>query len=88
MPCGRVTPFPVSGFEDARLFRHRDAWWFSAVRDRHPLGLCQIALVRLEGTWPQDMHLLSDGGDGHEKNWMPVPEDDDRVLRFVYRCDR
>ena len=81
-------PFPVSGFEDARLFRHRDAWWFSAtVRDRQPLGICQIALVRLEGTWPQDMHLLSDAGDGHEKNWMPVPEDDDSVLRFVYRCD-
>jgi len=81
-------PFPVSGFEDARLFRHRDAWWFSAtVRDRHPLGICQIALVRLKGTQPQDMHLLSDAGDGHEKNWMPAPQDDDNLLRFVYRCD-
>ena len=81
-------PYPVSGFEDARLFRHRDAWWFSAtVRDRHPLGICQIALIRLEGAWPQDMHLLSDAGDGHEKNWMPAPEDDDSGLRFVYRCE-
>jgi tetratricopeptide (TPR) repeat protein len=81
-------PFPVSGFEDARLFRHRDAWWFSTtVRDRHPLGICQIALVRLEGAWSQDMHLLSDAGDGHEKNWMPAPQDDDNLLRFVYRCE-
>src|SRR5215204_1964673 len=81
-------PFPVSGFEDARLFRHRDAWWFSAtVRDRQPLGICQIALIRLEGARPQDMHLLSEVGDGHEKNWMPAPEDDDSGLRFVYRCE-
>lgn len=80
-------PFPVSGFEDARLFRHRDAWWFSAtVRDRHPLGICQIALVKLEETQAQDMHLFSDAGDGNEKNWMPAPVDDGSLLRFVYRC--
>jgi len=33
------------------------------------------------------MHLLSEAGDGHEKNWMPAPEDDDSGLRFVYRCE-
>src|SRR5215213_1444881 len=33
------------------------------------------------------MHLLSEVGDGHEKNLMPAPEDDDSGLRFVYRCN-
>jgi tetratricopeptide (TPR) repeat protein/predicted GH43/DUF377 family glycosyl hydrolase len=81
-------PFPVSGFEDARLFRHRDGWWFSAtVRDRHPLGICQIALVKLKGPQPQEMHLLSGAGDHHQKNWMPASEDDGSLLRFVYRLD-
>jgi hypothetical protein len=82
------SPFPVSGFEDARLFRHSDGWWFSAtVRDRQPLGICQIALVKLEGAQPQDMHLLTDADDHHQKNWMPAPEHNDNLLRFVYRCD-
>lgn len=81
-------PFPVSGFEDCRLFRHDGAWWVSAtVRDHNPQGICQTALFRLDGAtplpagggWarggvaPTDLHLLNDARDGrHEKNWMPV----------------
>jgi len=77
-------PFPVAGFEDCRLFAYRGSWWFSGtVRDRNLDGICQIALVRLEGTTAVEAHLLSDGLDRrHEKNWMPAPGDD--ALRFVY----
>lgn len=80
-------PFPVSGFEDCRLFWHRGAWWVSAtVRDRDVKGICQIALLRLEDAVAGEMHLLSDGVSRHEKNWMPAPDAGKDVLRFVYGC--
>ena len=67
--------FPVAGFEDCRLVRHRDRWWLSATtRDQNGQGVCQIALLRLEGTVVTAMHLLSDGVARHEKNWMPVAD--------------
>jgi Glycosyl transferase family 2 len=77
-------PFPVSGYEDARLVRHCGSWWFSAtVRDHNPRGTCQIALLRLEDAAVAEEHLLSDGRSRDEKNWMPVATDDPRP-RFVY----
>ncbi len=77
-------PFPVSGYEDARIVRHCGSWWFSAtVRDHNPQGMCQIALLRLEDGQAVEEHLLSDGISRHEKNWMPVATDDPH-LRFVY----
>lgn len=80
-------PFPISGFEDCRLFRHRGAWWVSAtVRDRGVRGVCQIALLRLEEATAAEMQLLSDGESRHEKNWMPVPDAEEGLLRFVYSC--
>ncbi|MGH2616234.1 MAG: hypothetical protein ACRDJC_13400, partial [Thermomicrobiales bacterium] len=55
-----LPPFPVSGFEDCRLFWHRGAWWVSAtVRDRGARGICQIALLRLENATAVEQHLLS-----------------------------
>lgn len=77
-------PFPVAGFEDCRLFAYRGSWWYSGtVRDRNVDGICQIALVRLEGATAVEAQLLSDDLDRrHEKNWMPAPGDD--ALRFVY----
>jgi hypothetical protein len=81
-------PFPVSGFEDCRLFHHCGSWWASAtVRDRNPDGICQIALVRLEGRAAAGLWLLSDVANWrHEKNWMPVPDSEDEALRFIYSC--
>lgn len=77
-------PFPVSGFEDCRLFWHRGAWWVSAtVRDRDAKGICQIAMLRLDAA---ELHLLSDGASRHEKNWMPAAGAEDGLLRFVYTC--
>jgi tetratricopeptide (TPR) repeat protein len=92
-------PFPVSGFEDCRLFRHGGSWWASAtVRDRNPRGICQIALLRLDGDSPlgsrgawggvavADVQLLNGPAAGrHEKNWMPVVGDE-AVIRFIYGC--
>ena len=88
-------PFPVSGFEDCRLFRHHGSWWASAtVRDHNPRGVCQIALFRLDEDSSQhqgrvaatDMRLLNDPTDGrHEKNWMPIASDGASV-RFIYGC--
>jgi tetratricopeptide (TPR) repeat protein len=76
--------FPVTGFEDCRLFWQDGSWWTSAtVRDRTPAGICQMALLRLENCQPVELRLLSDGETRHEKNWMPVAGGSD-ALRFVY----
>ena len=75
----------VQGFEDARLFWSLGRWMFSAtVRDRHPHGMCQIALCSLddEGTIT-DMELMSDG-QRHEKNWMPI-DDDGKAPMWLYQ---
>ncbi len=75
----------VAGYEDCRLFRHRDAWWYTAtVRDRDAGGVCRVGLVRMDGETVAEEHLLSDGQGSHEKNWMPVTGDD--ILRFVHSC--
>lgn len=80
-------PFPVAGFEDARLFWHRDAWWASATaRDQNADGTCQIALLRLDDAAVTTMYLLSDGKERHEKNWMPAPDIASDTLRFVHSC--
>lgn len=64
-------PFPVSGYEDARLFWH-DGWHFSAtVRDRSERGICQMVMCDLDEMEVIDEQILS-GRHQHEKNWMPV----------------
>lgn len=79
--------FPVSGFEDCRLFTHGGSWWATAtVRERSASGVCQTAMLRLDGPLVTELQLLSDGSSRHEKNWMPAPSDDGAALRFVYGC--
>lgn len=81
--------FLVTGFEDCRLVRHRDAWFATATaRDQNAQGICQVAFFRLDGAVASDLHLLNSADDGrHEKNWMPVaPGDDTSTLRVIYRC--
>ena len=73
--------------EDCRLFRWKDAWWFTAtwVRQDGPL-VCQIALCRLEGSKVVEWHLLpSPAGSQKEKNWMPWV--DGGRLRWIYWVD-
>jgi tetratricopeptide (TPR) repeat protein/predicted GH43/DUF377 family glycosyl hydrolase len=79
-------PFPVSGFEDCRLFFSSDAWRVSAtVRDQNQEGICQIAMFRLDGATAVDLQFLSEASNRrHEKNWMPVSPHGDDTLRFIY----
>jgi tetratricopeptide (TPR) repeat protein len=81
-----LSAFPVAGYEDCRLFRYRDVWYASATaRDRNPEGICQMALVTLEGASFRDLTLLTDSTSGrHEKNWMPLVVGDQ--LLFITSC--
>jgi hypothetical protein len=73
--------------EDCRLFRWKNAWWFTAtwVLKDFPLA-CQIVLCRLEGCKVVEWHLLpSPSGSVMEKNWMPCVDGD--RLKWVYWID-
>jgi tetratricopeptide (TPR) repeat protein len=78
--------FPVSGFEDCRLFRHHGSWYATATtREHDPGGLCRVALLRLDGSAFSALQLLDGPAPGrHEKNWMPMITSDG--LRFMYSC--
>jgi hypothetical protein len=74
-------PFPVAGYEDARLFWH-NGWMFSAtVRDRGSRGICQMVVGALNGTDIVHEWVLSDQR-RHEKNWMPV----EHTNHFIAEC--
>ena len=77
--------FPVQGYEDGRLLRWRDHWWFSStVRDTTENGICEIALLQLseEGLIKREYLLRGTWSDQHQKNWMPFIYQDS--LHFVY----
>lgn len=77
----------VNRLEDCRVFRWRDAWWFTAtwVLEDDPL-LCQIALCRLEGSKIVEWHFLpSPMNAPREKNWMPRVDGD--CLQWIYWVD-
>lgn len=77
--------FPVQGYEDGRLLRWRDHWWFSAtVRDTTKDGICEIALLQLSerGLINREYLLRGAWSDKHQKNWMPFIYQDS--LHFVY----
>ena len=78
--------FPVAGFEDCRLIWRDGGWWVSATRrDASTEGICQMVLLRLEGSRATDLVPLSDGVAAHEKNWMPVVTGDSgNSVSFVY----
>lgn len=78
---------PWNRLEDGRLFRWKDAWWFTAtwVLADDPL-VCQIALCRLQGHKVVEWHLLpSPAGSLREKNWMPLVDGGD--LKWIYWVD-
>lgn len=77
--------FPVTGFEDARIFQNGGAWRLSCtVRDRTREGVCQIALLGLDGARIVEMRLLSTGEGRHEKNWMPMAGNPNGRPWFIY----
>ncbi|HEU5433709.1 MAG TPA: glycosyltransferase, partial [Thermomicrobiales bacterium] len=76
--------FPVVGFEDCRLLLDGETWRVVGTsREWNPGGICQMALMRLDGAKLHDLRLLNDPAPGiHEKNWMPAVTLDG--LRFIY----
>jgi tetratricopeptide (TPR) repeat protein/predicted GH43/DUF377 family glycosyl hydrolase len=85
-PEPRVAAAEVQGHEDCRLVGAGGRWFASAtVRDRNGDGLCEIALLTLEGNEISSSRVLAGPTPGrHEKNWMPFVDAD--CLHFLYRC--
>jgi hypothetical protein len=63
------------GLEDIRLFSHLDELWLSCtVCDRHPSGIAQIGVARIDCQTAtlEPLELQDFGGGRAQKNWMPV----------------
>ena len=82
----------VQGFEDMRLFAWRGELWCSSnVRELTPEGWCEQVLARIDQRATGDSRLTDwrvlrpEGPRLHEKNWMPLVDDD--RLQFIYLCD-
>lgn len=89
-PCDLPDPLygQVIGFEDARLFWWREAFWCSStVRELNVVGHCEQVLARigLDDTLSDWRVIGPEGPKRTEKNWMPLVDGDN--LRFVYLCD-
>ncbi len=83
---------PVKGFEDMRLFAWRgELWCISNLRELTAEGWCEQVLARIDQNAPGDSRLTDwrvlrpEGPRLHEKNWMPLVDDD--RLQFIYLCD-
>ncbi len=83
---------PVKGFEDMRLFAWRgELWCISNLRELTAEGWCEQVLARIDQSAPGDCRLTDwrvlrpEGPRLHEKNWMPLVDDD--RLQFIYLCD-
>lgn len=82
-----VDPRAENDLEDCRLFRWKDAWWFSATWVfKFSPAKAQIALCRLEGIKVAEFHLFPSPSNANvEKNWMPRVSSD--RLEWVYWPD-
>jgi tetratricopeptide (TPR) repeat protein len=79
------TIYPVHGFEDARLFAWRGAWWATATAcDFTEEGDREIVLLEIadDGSVVRAQPLRGPWSERAQKNWMPLVEGD--VLRFLY----
>lgn len=74
-------------FEDCRLFRWKDVWWFSASRiTSNQPGACHMTLCRLDGARVAEFHAFqSPRNQCLDKNWMPRVQDD--LLEWIYWID-
>ena len=79
------TSFSVRGFEDARLFFWKDAWWATAtVRDFTEHGRPEIALLQIDadGSIVCAEPLRGPWSEHTQKNWMPLVDGD--AAKFIY----
>jgi hypothetical protein len=80
--------FPVTGFEDCRLFFCRGRFWCSCtVRDRNAEGRCEVAVLGLDDdrNITEAYVLRGFRPHLHQKNWVPLVSNDE--LYFVYSTD-
>jgi len=82
----------VKGFEDMRLFAwRRELWCSSNVREMTAEGWCEQVLARVDQNGTGNSRLTDwrvlrpEGPRLHEKNWMPLVDED--RLHFIYLCD-
>jgi predicted GH43/DUF377 family glycosyl hydrolase len=81
------TSFPIHGFEDARLFQWKGAWWATAtVCDFTEDGRREIALLTLadEGSIVRAEPLRGPWSAYSQKNWMPLIDHQRDSARFIY----
>ncbi len=79
------TAYPIHGFEDARLFAWKGAWWATAtVCDFTEDGQREIALlqIREDGAVVRAEALRGPWSVHAQKNWMPLVDGD--AVKFVY----
>jgi hypothetical protein len=79
------TGYPIHGFEDARLFSWKGAWWATAtVCDFTDDGLREIALLQIDddGAVARAEALRGPWSAHAQKNWMPLVDGD--AAKFIY----
>lgn len=77
--------YPIHGFEDARLFSWKGAWWATAtVCDFTDEGRREIALlqIREDGVVERAEPLRGPWSEHAQKNWMPLVDGD--ATKFIY----
>lgn len=82
---GPRTAYPVHGFEDARLFAWRGAWWATAtVCDFTEDGDREVALLTIadDGAVVRAEPLRGPWSTSAQKNWMPLVDGD--VVRLIF----
>jgi predicted GH43/DUF377 family glycosyl hydrolase len=80
------TNFPIHGFEDARLFFWRSAWWATATVCDFTEGQREIALLQLDVVRGAIVHAepLRGPWSAHaQKNWMPLVDGDDAKIIYA-----
>ena len=81
------TNFPIHGFEDARLFYWKEAWWATAtVCDFTADGRREIVLLQIDedGAVVRAEPLRGPWSAHAQKNWMPLVDSERDVAKLVY----
>lgn len=77
----------IRGYEDLRLFESDGGLGaLACVRDRDATGICRMVLLDIAEDGRVTREVVLDGPDSsrHEKNWVPIAADGDRLL-IVYQ---
>lgn len=81
-------PFPVNGFEDVRIIKHKNQLYgFATTRQLNPEGRCVIVLLPLDSTYRIKKVIPLRGYEDtrHQKNWLPFIHNN--KIHILYSCD-